>query len=98
MKDNNKHLNLTIDSFTDVSYSQADKGINKYGKPLEPLDDYDWLSMAKEEAVDGYMYLEAEHQKRKFIVSKIRTLLDYKPNDFTKTEINHWLDLLEGKK
>lgn len=94
----NKHLNLSIDSFTAVATAQADKGIKKYGKTVNPLDDYDWLQMAQEEMADGYVYLEAEKEKRKFIVAKIRSLLNFKTNEFTNMEINHWLDLLEGKK
>lgn len=89
------HLNKTIKEFKEVAYSQEVKGINKYGKPLDPMDNYNWLQMALEEQVDGAKYLIAEMEKRKFIVKKIRTLLEYKPYDFT--EIYHWLDVLEGK-
>jgi len=71
--------------------------MKKYGQPLEPLDNYDWLQMAREEQVDGYKYLEAEIVKRRFIVGKIRRLLNYKNNSVSKVEINYWLDRLENK-
>lgn len=85
-----EHLQNTIVSFTETAKKQEDKGIAKYGKPLDPLDNYDWLKMAKEEQVDGYKYLEAEIAKRKFICNKIRKLTN-------NTEILFWLDELEGK-
>lgn len=94
---NTHHLNKTIEEFDYIANSQEKKGIAKYGKPLDPLDNYDWLEMANEELVDGYKYLIAEKEKRNFIVNKIRTLLNYKINETSKTEINHWLDRLEGK-
>lgn len=91
-----EHLERTKDKFNEVAVEQERKGILKYGQPLNPLDDYCWLSMALEEQVDGTKYLIAEMEKRKFIVNKIRKLLDYKENSVSKTEINFWLDKLEG--
>ncbi|MEK3909650.1 hypothetical protein [Oceanobacillus sp. FSL W7-1309] len=41
------HLEKSIASFRETATSQAQKGIKKYGKPLEPLDNYNWLDMAK---------------------------------------------------
>src|SRR5690606_19056662 len=96
-EDNMEHLDLVKEVFGRVADNQEDKGIAKYGKPLDPLDDYDWLQMALEESVDGTKYLIAEMEKRKFIAGKIRKLLNYKPNEVSKTEILHWLDVLEGK-
>lgn len=86
---NFKHLEHTKDEFIKVANSQERKGIEKYGKPLDALDNYDWLEMALEEQVDGTKYLVAEMEKRKFVVGKIRKLTD-------DVEINHWLDVLEG--
>ena len=80
-----------------VANEQEEKGMKKYGQPLNPLDDYDWLDMARQEQVDGYKYLEAEIVKRRFIVGKIRRLLNYKNNSVSKVEINYWLDVLEGR-
>jgi len=62
----------------------------KYGKALDPLDRYDWLQMCTEELVDAFKYLQAEKEKRTFILNKIR-----KAND--KEEINFWCDELGGK-
>ena len=80
-----------------VANEQEEKGMQKYGQPLNPLDDYNWLDMARQEQVDGYKYLEAEIVKRRFIVGKIRRLLNYKNNSVSKVEINYWLDVLEGR-
>ncbi|RDW21020.1 hypothetical protein CWR48_04195 [Oceanobacillus arenosus] len=93
---NKKHLSRSIDSFADVATSQEEKGIVKYGKPLDPLDKYDWLQMAKEELVDGFKYLEAEHVKRQQIVIRIRKLVVLMHHQFAKAEINALLDELEG--
>ena len=50
--------------FAWVAEKQEEKGIKKYGHELRPLDDYDWLEMAKEELVDAFKYLECERIKR----------------------------------
>lgn len=92
-----KHLRKSISEFDRVAKEQEKKGIMKYGKALDPLDRYDWLEMAKEEQVDGFKYLQAEIEKRKFIVNKIRNLLKYKTEWIHYDEIEFWLDELEGK-
>lgn len=94
----NHHMQISIKDYTETIQHQANKGMNKYGQAVDPLENgRDWLQMANEEMVDGHQYLVAEKEKRKFIVSKIRRLLDYKENSVTKVEINYWLDVLEGK-
>jgi len=70
-----RHLQSSIDKFTSSAKSQEDKGIEKYGQPLDPLDDYDWLEMAIEEQVDGFKYLHAEQIKRQWAISNIRRTL-----------------------
>jgi len=84
------HLKRTVNKFEEMAVSQEEKGMEKYGKPIDPLDDYDWLEMADEEMVDGYKYLHAEKIKRKFIVDKIRKLTECE-------EIHYWLNQLEGE-
>lgn len=84
-----KHLNKSIKEFDRVARSQERKGVMKYGKALDPLDRYDWLNMVKEESVDGFKYLQAEIEKREFILNKIRKLTD-------NEEIHFWCDELEG--
>jgi len=91
-----KHLETTKKAFAEVSDLQEGKGIIKYGKPLDPLDNYDWLKMCLEEQVDGTKYLVAEMEKRKFVVDKIRKLIDDRDGAILN-EIHHWLDELEGK-
>lgn len=92
------HLEKSIASFRETATNQAQKGIKKYGKPLDPLDDYNWLNIAKEEIVDGFEYLEAEQVKRQQIVCRIRKILTPSTlSRWTKNEINFLLDELEGK-
>ena len=91
------HLQTVKNKFNQIADSQEDKGIEKYGQPLNPLDNYDWLGMALEEQVDGTKYLIAEMEKRKFIAEKIRSIAG-RNCDYTSYQvINHWLEVLEGK-
>lgn len=83
------HLERSKKTFIEIANKQENKGVEKYGKPLDPLDNYCWLDMASEELVDGFKYLAAEREKRKFVVSEIRKLTD-------DAEIHHWLDEMEG--
>ena len=93
-----KHLNHTIKEFTDVAESQEfDKGIPKYGKPLDPLDNYDWLDMEFEELVDAIKYNRAEKVKRNFAIGKIRYLSETHCDAGANEEIKFWLDFMEGK-
>lgn len=93
---NFKHLEQTKVEFNRIANEQERKGILKYGQPVDPLEGRDRLSMTMEEMVDGIKYLVAEQEKRKFVVNKIRSLLNYKENSVSKFEINYWLDVLEG--
>lgn len=91
-----EHVQLSIEDYINTIHSQAEKGLEKYGQGLDPLDNFDWLDMASEELIDGHQYIVAEKRKREFICSKIRGLLNYKDNSVSRTEILHWLDVLEG--
>lgn len=90
------HVQTSIEDYKNTIHNQSQKGLEKYGQPMDPLDNYNWLQMAKEELVDGHQYLKAEEIKRNFVCNKIRGLLNYKENSVSKTEILHWLDVLEG--
>jgi len=91
------HVQISIEDYISTIQKQAEKGTEKYGQPMDPLDNYDWLDMASEELIDGHQYIVAEKRKRAFVCNKIRGLLNYKDNSVSKTEILHWLDVLEGK-
>jgi len=54
------HLNHAIEEFAKTANNQENKGITKYGKPLNPYDNYDWLDMEFEELVDAAKYNRAE--------------------------------------
>lgn len=92
------HLHHTIKQFDDMARKQEGKGVIKYGKPLDPMDDYNWLDMAEEEMVDGFKYIEAQRKKQQFVAYKLRKLLNQKDTEVGRTEIDHWLDVLEGSK
>lgn len=91
------HLENVKRQFVYVANQQERKGIEKYGKPLNPSDDYDWVDMAIEELVDATKYMLAEKHKRQekeelhnFIANKVRRLTD-------DPEIEFWMDKLEGR-
>lgn len=84
------HLEHTIEKFKEEAEAQELKGFDKYGKPLDPLDGYDWLAMASQELVDAFKYFEAERVKRKHVFSLIRDLTDDK-------KIHELLEFLEGE-
>lgn len=88
------HVKKSQQSYIDVSNKQAEKGLEKYGQALDPLDNYDWLRMAEEEIIDNHQYLIAERKKRAFIVDKIRNLTIESDK---RDEIYYWLDRLIGK-
>lgn len=89
-----EHLEKVNKKFSETAYLQEMKGIRKYGKALDPIDNYDWLQMALEEQVDGTKYLVAEIEKRKHVVSQVKKLI---PNDLEDyVEIMMLLDELEG--
>lgn len=48
---------------------QDEFGFKKYGQYLDPMDKYDWLNMAEEEAVDMLKYFHAERERRDVILS-----------------------------
>ena len=93
------HLELSKKMYSLTATKQAVKGLRRYGQGLDPLESgRDWLQMLDEEIIDAHQYLVAEAVKRKFIVNKIRTLLNQKDNYLSKTEIHFWLDKLEGER
>jgi|SRR5690625_4111655 len=89
----------SIDKFVKVAESQERKGIEKYGQRLDPLDNkHDFLEMALEEQVDGFKYLHAEINKRKYALGMIRGILSEKVSPETYRELDVYLKLLEGWK
>lgn len=66
--------------FKEICIKQEKKGLQKYGKPVDPLDGYDWLAMAEEEFVDGMKYMFAEREKRNIVLeqslSKLVTVME----------------------
>src|SRR5690625_1336623 len=100
-----EHLHNTLIKFSQVAHSQEKKGIAKYGKPLVPADDYDWIELAIEEQVDGFKYLladkrirEFKRQKRKIVIDKARQAIKTDVSPKKHDEITRLLDKVEGKK
>lgn len=92
-----KHLHDTLIDFSSVAHSQEQKGIKKYGQPLDPDDSYDWLEMAKEEQVDGYKYLLAEQVRRNRVIDDIRQIIKTGVHPDIYDKISNLLNQLEGK-
>jgi len=88
----------SVIEFINVASHQESKGMEKYGQGLDPLDDYDWLSMAVEEQVDGYKYLHAEMIKRAHIVNEIRKVIENDVHPSVGDKVNDLLNKLEGQK
>lgn len=102
-----------IKSFGKGAKAQAHKGKEKYNTTLNPFTPhYDWLQMAEEEQIDGYVYLRAERTKRSHVLHQVRERLDSieyimaasqamnRDKDYVRTyinEIEQYLDALEGK-
>jgi hypothetical protein len=68
-------LKLVTGKFNEKAISQEAKGIVKYGVPLNPMDDYDWLNMADDELIDGYKYFVAERTKRDTVLKDVMCCL-----------------------
>jgi len=92
-----EHLHETLIKFSKVAHSQEEKGVAKYGKPLNPSDKYDWIEMAIEEMVDGFKYILAEQHRRKAVIKKIRQAINTDVKPSKHDEISILLDKLEGK-
>ncbi len=91
------HLNHAIEEFAKTANNQENKGITKYGKPLNPYDNYDWLDMEFEELVDAAKYNRAEKRKRDFAIGRIREIIIKECEFDTQVQINNWLDFVQGK-
>ena len=94
---NFEHLQRSKREFDLMANEQERKGIEKYGKPLEPMNNYDWLKMCVQEQVDGFKYLVAEQEKRRFVADKIQAIVNDRCDEEVALEVNHWLDVLEGR-
>lgn len=57
--------------FNNISDKQDEKGLKKYGKPINPLDDYNWNDMAIEELVDSIKYVVANKKKTELTIDKV---------------------------
>lgn len=58
-------LQRVVSRFSSLAAEQEEKGMQKYGHEVQPLEPkYDWLRMAEEEFVDGFKYLSAERERR----------------------------------
>ena len=64
-------MNLATKKFKRVTEDQARKGLEKYGRGLNPATPYDWCDMALEEMADGVQYLMAEKYRRNEVIQNI---------------------------
>lgn len=82
-------LEFVNSSFKKAATGQELKGISKYGVPLNPMSDYDWLNMAEEEQIDGYKYLVAEREKRDKTLQAVLNIIDILKEDHPES-ISHF--------
>lgn len=69
-------------------------GINKYGKPLEYTDPYDWDAMANEEMADYLKYRQCERERKADVIKLLEAgMLVKNPKEY----IEYALDLLTIK-
>lgn len=61
----------TINTFNTIAIQQDKKGMDKYGKPVNPLDKYNWNDMAIEELVDAMKYIVASKIKTETIIEEV---------------------------
>lgn len=60
-----------MDRMEGTMNSQDEFGLEKYGKPLDPMDDYDWLDMAEQEIADMIKYFNCERERRDYFIGKV---------------------------
>ena len=88
------YLEKTIRKFAETAHSQEEKGIEKYGHELQPLDNkWDWLEMAKEELVDAFKYLSAERERRDALLDVISDCVESAYEFTLPGEVNTFLRL-----
>lgn len=85
-----QHLNYVIERFTAQAHNQEAKGLEKYGKALDPFDrkNYDWLEMAEEELVDAFKYFHAEKVRRDTILDTVIRDLEGISDDLKEKRAN----------
>lgn len=66
-----------IDRLEDKMNSGDEKGVVEYGKPLDPMDDYDWYDMAEEELADFLKYFNCERERRDRLINMVLKELQY---------------------
>ena len=74
-----------LTSLKKVLEEQDEKGIIKYGVPLDSTYNYDWGRMADEEMADYLKYRECERQEKERTVRLLETAI--KEQDFTLVHV-----------
>lgn len=88
----------SLNKFTEVLHKQNEKGLKKYGQPLDPLDKrYDFLEMLLEELVDAVQYARSEQIKRKNAADEIRRVIEPNVIPMVYDQVNALLNQFEGK-
>lgn len=88
----------SLEKFTEVLNKQNEKGLEKYGQALDPLDRrYDFLEMILEELIDGVQYARAEQLKRKHIAEQIRKAIKGNSIGMVYDKVDALLVQLVGK-
>lgn len=94
-------LQFVISKFTKSATDQENKGIEKYGHELQPMDPkWDWLNMAEEELIDGFKYLCAERERRDKVLREVFDELTriQEPMKWNKNAAGHYgIELVKMK-
>lgn len=73
-----------LDDFKETLINQSEKGIKKYGQPIDDTMKLDWGKQAKEELVDAYTYilcLEKERERIKKVIKELNDIISKNDSD-----------------
>ncbi|MCM3600658.1 hypothetical protein M3175_07940 [Robertmurraya korlensis] len=60
--------NKAVATMIETMHRQDMVGVQKYGKPLSHLDNYNWLEMFLEEMADGLKYIQCEMERKNDLI------------------------------
>ncbi len=77
-----------------VMQQQDEYGIRKYGKELDPKDNYNWLMMFMEEMADGMKYIQCEMENKTDVIRILNGALQVLHAETKDTYIRFALEIL----
>ncbi len=86
--------NKSLLNLKQVMKAQDEYGVRKYGKELDPNDNYNWLNMFMEEMADGLKYIQCEYENKIDVIRILNGALQMEHADNKNTYINYALEIL----